>query len=194
MRRLLLSLPLMIILVVPGLLGPGLGEWAQAQPDRDAEQTSFSVRLKETVLVFVRGDHERRTTVISPVLGEGERFVPLGTFLLQVNAVTDYELRLSGRMARLTPPEAEIAVDPLPVEVRLIPGSLRGSPVILSGEATRFLPVRRLPGSHRLFQGGNNVKDPTSAALEARVDLKRIPSAPSGTRLRFTLVLTVIEL
>jgi len=165
-----------------------------AQPDSDGEQTTFLVELAETVLVFVRADNRGRVIVGAPLLGEGERFVHLGRFIIQVNAITDYELRLSGRLEHLEPPPAqEIFIDPLPLEAKLDEESLQGSPVRLNYEATRFLPVRRIPYSYRLFQGGNNVVDPTRCAIEVRLDLRRLPSGRSGERLRFQILLTVIE-
>ncbi|OGF55784.1 MAG: hypothetical protein A2Z21_03885 [Candidatus Fraserbacteria bacterium RBG_16_55_9] len=167
-------------------------------PAQDTDQEvlpTFSVFVKETVLVLVRGENFRRVPVEEPLFGL-ERFLNLGRFTIEVATVTDYELRLAGRFEHIGPENRqEIFIDPLPLEVRLDEAGMTGSPVDVSSETTNFVTVRRLPDSNWLFRGNNNVKDPTFAPIETRIDMRRLPpeTVGTGSRIEFTLILTAIE-
>jgi len=195
--RIVLIAGLILILALP------LG--GRSQDDTDTDQVSIRLFIEETVVVFVRGCREQRVDLDVADL-ELERYVSFPCTLgVVTGALTDYELRLAAE-ALVQRGAGAGGVQPIeadPLEIRLLEEGMTGlacppSPkrVEVNPRVVEFIPVVELPDSLLLFTGCNNTANPTTTApLEARVDLTRLPGEvlATGSQVVFTLSFIVIE-
>lgn len=164
--------------------------------------TTFHFELEETVAVFIRSCGEQHLSLDITRVGP-ERYLHFPCSIEVVTAaITDYELRLAASAAvERGLHRRGIAVEPL--EVRLDRARMAGLDCLPSSERVsvneqveQFVPAVEFPDSLLLLRGCNNTANPTtSAPLEARVDLARLPgeALATGAQVIFTLEFMIIE-
>ena len=170
------------------------------EASREAD-TTFRFIIDETVAVFIRGCTSQSVDM-GITRDRAKHYVYFPCPLEVVTAaITDYELRFAA-MAYVRQGLLRRRVTPTALEIRLDQAGMTGLTCLPSSDVVevnekvvKFVPAVEFPNTLLLLRGCNNTANPTTTApIEARVDLRRLPSdIRSYSQVVFTLRFIIIE-